>query len=441
MADLVLIDLSSVAHPIWAMSGAEIDPDYVSTRVAARCRELADGHAHVVIARDGGGRQFRKDIDPTYKANRPERNEVLVYQIQVAAEALAQDGFPVWMQPGVEADDIIASAVTFALEMNAVTTVHIHSADKDLLQLVGPRVTCQSTKAGKDGQPLPIFDEAMVKEKFGVTPAQMRDYLTLVGDKADNITGVKGVGDVNARKLLAQFGSVEGIYKTLEAGPSLSGLSHTLQLAFSAFQPKWATTRALITLKTDLVLPFNEWFEDRRDRVSHSFEDMGSDQPGMLDMADQTATEIVVEEPPAPPELATIGRTGTLATQPPHPPASVVAFPQNGPPPVAVTGTGMPPAPAPTSPMPSQSNEKAIAKQQALAIPPAQAVQGVVVDFSKQLEPINLPQAQALATNLFHSKLYASHSTAQSILAVIIAGRDWGLTAAASLRATSCARS
>ena len=103
--EVVLIDLSSIAHPIWHMSQSEPDPNHTSTAIVARVRALATGNPHVAICCDSG-RSFRHDLAPTYKANRPESEAPLHHQITLAVEQLEADGFPVWAVKGFEADDV-----------------------------------------------------------------------------------------------------------------------------------------------------------------------------------------------------------------------------------------------------------------------------------------------------------------------------------------------
>jgi DNA polymerase I len=107
--NLVLIDLSSLAHPMFHMSASEPDPNWTSRQVVARIRALASGQPHVAICCDKG-KSFRHELTATYKANRPEHEATLHHQIKLAIETLTGDGFPVWAAPGFEADDLIATA-------------------------------------------------------------------------------------------------------------------------------------------------------------------------------------------------------------------------------------------------------------------------------------------------------------------------------------------
>ena len=161
------------------MSGQEPDPDHTSQRTAAVVRHLAADYPHVAICCDSR-KSFRKDADPTYKANRPPAEAPLHHQIDLAREALEADGFPVWCVDGFEADDLIATATKQLTEIEFTgqhfepQNVLIASVDKDLLSLVGERVEVYSTRTNT------ILGPTEVNEKLGIDPCQMMDYLTLV---------------------------------------------------------------------------------------------------------------------------------------------------------------------------------------------------------------------------------------------------------------------
>src|SRR5712671_4560769 len=104
--NILLIDLSSLCHPLFHVSASEPDPNWTSTKTVERVRALASGQSHVAICTEGG-RSFRKDISADYKANRPEYDAALQHQIALAIETLRDDGFPIWSVKGYEADDVL----------------------------------------------------------------------------------------------------------------------------------------------------------------------------------------------------------------------------------------------------------------------------------------------------------------------------------------------
>lgn len=252
MSDVVLIDLSSVAYPIWHGSQNEPDPNHTSTAVVAKVRALASGQPHVAVCCDSG-KTFRHEIDPTYKGTRGERDATLMHQIEVAKDRLREDGFPVWSAPGFEADDLIATATAKAIEAGA--EVLVVSADKDLLQLVGPHVRVKSLASGVE------YDEAGVEAKLGVKPAQVRDYLTLVGDAADNVKGADKIGPKTAATLLFLHGNLEGIYAEAEKEPC--ALKPSVAASLKEFAPRMETVRSLISLRYDAEIPFPEVLAER----------------------------------------------------------------------------------------------------------------------------------------------------------------------------------
>ncbi len=252
MHEVVLIDLSSIAHPIWHMSQSEPDPNHTSTAVVAKVRALASGQPHVAVCCDSG-KTFRHDIDPTYKGTRGERDATLMHQIEVAKERLREDGFPVWSAQGFEADDLIATAARKATA--AGLGVLVVSADKDLLQLVSPTVRVKSLASGVE------YDEAGVEAKLGVKPAQVRDYLTLVGDAADNVKGADKIGPKTAATLLFVHGSLEAIYE--EAAKEPNSLKPSVAASLAEFKSRMETVRSLIELRYDAPVSLEEVLKER----------------------------------------------------------------------------------------------------------------------------------------------------------------------------------
>lgn len=162
---------------------------------------------YIVFALDSGGKTFRNDIDPNYKANRSEAPKELKEQLPICIEMIEKMGFCSLRVEGYEADDIIASFIKNNPQDDLQIKVVTH--DKDLYQLISPRVSIYSP-AKKE-----LYDRDGCYEKYGVYPEQVRDFLALTGDTADNIPGVKGIGDKGAKKLLDEFGSIENLYANL----------------------------------------------------------------------------------------------------------------------------------------------------------------------------------------------------------------------------------
>ncbi|MFM1852428.1 MAG: hypothetical protein RIS54_2112 [Verrucomicrobiota bacterium] len=166
--------------------------------------------AATLVFFDLGGSQDRLALHPEYKAQRQEPPEALEQQIPVIKQLTRAMGLVGVERDGVESDDLLAAqAVALA---NAGHEVLVVSADKDFAQIVDDRIKIllpPPTANPKLGWR--VLDSAGVAEKFGVTPVQIADYLALVGDTADNIPGLAGVGPKTAAKWLQEHGSLEGV--------------------------------------------------------------------------------------------------------------------------------------------------------------------------------------------------------------------------------------
>ncbi len=167
------------------------------------------GTDYLLFALDSKAKTIRKEIDPNYKANRPAPPEDLKKQLPVAIDLIEKMGFPKLEIEGYEADDVIAAITQCAKAQNI--KVKIVSHDKDLYQLIDDdKVVLYDPMKKID------INEEKCLEKFGVKPSQIVDYLAIVGDSADNIPGVKGIGAKGATKLLKEFNSLQEIYQNLD---------------------------------------------------------------------------------------------------------------------------------------------------------------------------------------------------------------------------------
>lgn len=192
---------------------------------------------------DAKGKTFREELYPPYKAHRPPMPEDLVRQIEPLKQAIAAMGWPLLTVEGVEADDVIATLVHQA--ETAGMRVIISTGDKDLAQLVTPRVTLIDTMTNT------VLDEAGVLNKFGLPPERIIDYLTLVGDAVDNIPGVDKCGPKTAVKLLTQYGSLGNL---IAHADEIGGvLGENLRRAL----PWLSKGRELVTIRRDVALPIN----------------------------------------------------------------------------------------------------------------------------------------------------------------------------------------
>jgi 5'-3' exonuclease len=164
---------------------------------------IETGATHIGVATDHVIESFRNRLYDGYKTG-DGVEPALLAQFHPLEEALAAMGVAVWPMVEWEADDALASAARIASEDERVEKVSIWTPDKDLAQCVrGDRVV-QADRRGKK-----ILDAAAVREKFGVAPALIPDFLALVGDAADGYPGVPGIGKVTAARLLNRYGAIE----------------------------------------------------------------------------------------------------------------------------------------------------------------------------------------------------------------------------------------
>jgi DNA polymerase I len=196
---------------------------------------------HLACVFDAKGKTFRDDWYPEYKAHRPPMPDDLAVQIEPLHECIRALGWPLLCQPGVEADDVIGTLTVEAVA--ADYDVVIVTGDKDMAQLVGPRVKLLNTMNEE------VLDEAAVLAKFGVPPSLIVDYLSLIGDTVDNVPGVAKVGPKTALKWLTQYGSLEEVMA--HAGEIGGAVGKNLQEAL-AFLP---LGRRLVTICRDCTLP------------------------------------------------------------------------------------------------------------------------------------------------------------------------------------------
>lgn len=161
---------------------------------------------YFVCAFDSKEKTFRHDMYVEYKANRPPMPEELQSQLSHLWEILEFMNIPVLKKPGVEADDIIGTLAVDADKKGLHT--YIVSGDKDFMQLINDNIYMYSPGNRKSPKPI-IYNPEKVIERWGLPPNQIIDFLGLMGDTADNIPGVPGVGEKTAVKLLKKFGSLE----------------------------------------------------------------------------------------------------------------------------------------------------------------------------------------------------------------------------------------
>lgn len=236
--------VNSKGHPTGAIKG-----------VISMLRRIPQDYpgSNVIVIFDAKGKNFRHDLFPGYKANRPPMPDDLRCQIEPIHLIIKAMGFPLIIVPEVEADDVIGVLAKQATQNKQ--DVIISTGDKDMAQLVTEHVTLVNTMTDS------VMNIEGVKEKFGVRPDQIIDYLALIGDTVDNIPGVPKCGPKTAVKWLTEYDSLQGVIDNADAIKGKVGENLRASLSFLPLSYE------LATIKTDLVLP-----QDLAD-ISHDEED------------------------------------------------------------------------------------------------------------------------------------------------------------------------
>lgn len=196
---------------------------------------------HAAIVFDAHGKNFRHELYPAYKSNRPPMPDDLRVQIEPLEKMLADLGWPLISVPGVEADDVIATLAEAARAAGMKTV--IATGDKDMAQLVDEDIVLINTMNTK------FYDRDGVIEKYGVPPERIIDYLSLMGDKVDNVPGIEKCGPKTAAKWIAQYGSLDGVRAHADEVSGKIGENLRAGLAFLE------DARRLVTIKRDCELP------------------------------------------------------------------------------------------------------------------------------------------------------------------------------------------
>jgi len=210
-------------------------------------REEKPEHIAVVIDVASDQETFRSELDPEYKANREKAPDDFGDQVDKCLDVLEVLDIPVYGEPVVEADDVIASLVKRMRRDEPDLHMRIISRDKDLTQLIDDHVELFDAHKGQTVEP----DDVFKTPDMGIAPNMVGDILALMGDTSDNIKGVPGIGPKTAAKLIMEFGSIEGIYDNIE---NIKGKRKENLLASRDIL---ALSRELVTLKEDVEFEFD----------------------------------------------------------------------------------------------------------------------------------------------------------------------------------------
>ena len=267
---LLLVDGSSYLYrafhalaPLTSPTGMPTGALYGVLNMLRRLR-LDTPHDYACCIFDAKGENFRHQLYPEYKANRPPMPEELRPQAEALPELVKLMGWPVLSVKGVEADDVIGTLAHSAEQ--AGYQVIISTGDKDMAQLVNSQITLVNTMNNEK------LDIEGVINKFGVKPHQIIDYLSLIGDKVDNVPGVEKCGPKTAVKWLQEYGSLQNI---IEHANEIKGkVGENLRIASS----KLPLSYQLITIKTDV---------DLRHELPHGIEDLQRKTPNWTELISQ----------------------------------------------------------------------------------------------------------------------------------------------------------
>ena len=249
---LLLVDGSSYLyrafHALPDLRNTAGEPTNAIKGVLSMLHKLRKDYAadYIACVFDAKGKTFRDDLYPDYKAHRPAMPDDLRCQIEPLHQAIRAEGWPLVIIDGVEADDVIGTLVQHAARQGIHSIVS--TGDKDMAQLVDDHVTLVNTMSAE------TLDEAGVAAKFGVPPERIIDYLTLIGDAVDNVPGVAKVGPKTAVKWLTEYGTLD---KLMAHAEEIKGVVGDNLRAARDWLPQ---ARVLITIKTDVALPFD--FDD-----------------------------------------------------------------------------------------------------------------------------------------------------------------------------------
>ncbi len=249
MKKLIIIDISNyifraffAIRPLHAPDGTPVNAVY---GVLSMLHNLIVKYqpTHILVARDTKEGSFRKEIYVEYKANRSEPPDELVPQFPLVDELIKVLGLPEIKAPNYEADDIIGSVAT--QWKNDFDEILIASGDKDLMQFVDGPIKMLDTMKEK------TYGREDVKEKMGVYPEQIVDYLSLIGDTSDNIPGVTGIGPKGAQNLIEEFGTLENIIANVDKIKNKRA-----QTALAANTENAILSKRLVNIVCDLKLKF-----------------------------------------------------------------------------------------------------------------------------------------------------------------------------------------
>ncbi|MEM9191981.1 MAG: DNA polymerase I [Myxococcota bacterium] len=273
---LYVLDVSGYVHRAYhalpALSSSKGEPTHaVLGFTNMLLKFVADQKPQLFCcALDPGGPSFRKEVYPQYKENRRSAPPDIFQQIARCYEIVRAYEIPLFQVEKMEADDLIATVVRRATEEKLRTV--IVSSDKDLLQLVNNEVSMYDTMRNK------VYGPEETLDKMLVPPSQVRDLLALTGDSSDNIPGVPSVGPKTAKKLLEEYGDLDGIYDHVDDITKKALKAKLIEHRDNAF-----LSRDLVSLKDDVAIEFGRdalhWTGGDTEKLRELFTDLEFHRP------------------------------------------------------------------------------------------------------------------------------------------------------------------
>ena len=258
MNRLVLIDGNAALHRAYHSIPPMRDPserpvNAVYGFTAMLIKIVADlKPTHIAVAFDRAAPTFRKLMFAGYQSKRPKMDDDLSVQIDIVHELLHAFAIPTYEHDGFEADDVIG---TIAQKHKEVGQIIIVTGDRDILQLVRDEkvLVYMPTKGLSEGR---VYGEADVRERLGVSPKEIPDYKAFAGDSSDNYPGVPGIGPKSAISFIADFGSVENLYKHLERASQK--YSEGVMKKLNDGKSSAFLSKDLATIRTNAPVDFHE---------------------------------------------------------------------------------------------------------------------------------------------------------------------------------------
>lgn len=408
---ILLIDFSALFRRAWHVQDAGVSHAFEATIAGVNRASGMLQDALVAICCDGRG-NWRKELSPAYKANRESQPAALYGEMDRTLNRLRRDGRLIWKFDGFEADDVIASAV-----MMACTRGHwcrIVSHDKDLLQLLSP--ACDYLAIHKT--PWEVATAEVVREKYGIEPEQLGDWLALVGDTSDNVKGCPGVGAKTATILLQAHGTLENLFAGVgNEVEEMTGVTPNVRKNLTA----WFTApsdglpspahiaRSLVSLSREVPIKFDEIYEVR--------EQQPIDERDHMDEAEQDADKYFGNELPKK-EKAEVSVGPALLPE-------TAGHRESATQPEGASRT------LETLPAATPVRDKTPEECRAIAIRPEEPIS--VIPYELRLEPTSFREAMIYASAMHNSKVYSRYPTQESIVAAVVRGREMGYGCGASL--------